>query len=264
MVRKPSHGDSTGAGNGGTEAAKERKGLWSPEEDERLFAQITYHGVSTWSSVAQLAGLRRSGKSCRLRWMNYLRPDLKKEPISKREEEVIISLQQSLGNRWSTIAARMPGRTDNEIKNYWNSRIRKRLNDAAKAGRDDGAGTEPAPAGEEKVEVEPTNAATEAGPMPIPARFPVFACQMLDGGVGGRGISSAGSDSGENTPSTTSSTQQNSGEESEASVGDSNMIHFLLFDDLDYPADLVMDVPGAMDAWESELYPANSISSLNY
>nr|CCU64184.1 ScMYB32 protein [Saccharum hybrid cultivar Co 86032] len=131
MVRKPIHAD---AGANGAEAnkEKERKGLWSPEEDERLFNQISYHGVSTWSSVAQLAGLRRSGKSCRLRWMNYLRPDLKKEPISKREEETIIYLQKSLGNRWSTIAARMPGRTDNEIKNYWNSRIRKRLNAAAR------------------------------------------------------------------------------------------------------------------------------------
>jgi myb proto-oncogene protein len=84
----------------GGEANKERKGLWSPEEDERLYNRITRHGVSTWSSVAQLAGLRRSGKSCRLRWMNYLRPDLKKEPISKREEETIISLQKSLGNRY--------------------------------------------------------------------------------------------------------------------------------------------------------------------
>jgi myb proto-oncogene protein len=90
---------SNGNASGG-EANKERKGVWSPEEDERLYTRITRHGVSTWSSVAQLAGLRRSGKSCRLRWMNYLRPDLKKEPISKREEETIISLQKSLGNRY--------------------------------------------------------------------------------------------------------------------------------------------------------------------
>ncbi|KAL6597384.1 hypothetical protein ACP70R_046824 [Stipagrostis hirtigluma subsp. patula] len=104
-----------------------RKGLWSPGEDERLYSQITNYGVGTWSSVAELAGLKRSGKSCRLRWMNYLQPDLRKEPISKQEEDLIISLQKLLGNRWSAIAARMPGRTDNEIKNYWNSRIRKRL-----------------------------------------------------------------------------------------------------------------------------------------
>ena len=65
MARKPSHGDTTGAGNGGTEATKERKGLWSPEEDERLFAQITYHGVSTWSSVAQLAGKAKAINSFR-------------------------------------------------------------------------------------------------------------------------------------------------------------------------------------------------------
>ncbi|KAL6627354.1 hypothetical protein ACP70R_031080 [Stipagrostis hirtigluma subsp. patula] len=258
MVRKPSHVDA-GAGAGAAEAEKERKGLWSPEEDERLFTQITHHGVSTWSSVAQLAGLRRSGKSCRLRWMNYLRPDLKKEPISKQEEETIISLQRSLGNRWSTIAARMPGRTDNEIKNYWNSRIRKRLNAAAKAGRT-GDGTEPAPAAGEKE--EPTNAATAATPtVPIPARFPVFACQLLDGsGSGGGGAVST----------TTTTTQQQNGsssEESEASVCDgvdSDMVHgFLAFDELDYPAELLMDVPGVMEAWESELYSTNSMSSLN-
>ncbi|CAO2174759.1 unnamed protein product [Urochloa humidicola] len=268
MVRKPSHVDSSAS----KEANKERKGLWSPEEDERLFTQITYHGVSTWSSVAQLAGLRRSGKSCRLRWMNYLRPDLKKEPISKREEEIIISLQRSLGNRWSTIAARMPGRTDNEIKNYWNSRIRKRLSAAAAKGAggagsgDSASDLAPPPGAEEKVELEPTkNAAiTAAAAMPIPAHFPVFACQLFDGDIaaagGGGGIPSAGS--GESTPSTTSSTQQNSGEESEASVSDSDMIHFLSFDDMDYPTDFLVDVPGAMDTWESELYPANSTRSL--
>lgn len=101
---KCSGGAAPGNSNVAAAVAKLRKGLWSPEEDEQLYTRITRHGVSTWSSVAQLAGLRRSGKSCRLRWMNYLRPDLKKEPISKREEETIISLQKSLGNRYIQIS----------------------------------------------------------------------------------------------------------------------------------------------------------------
>ena len=214
----------------------------------------------------ECAGLRRSGKSCRLRWMNYLRPDLKKEPISKREEETIISLQQSLGNRWSTIAARMPGRTDNEIKNYWNSRIRKRLNATAKDST-----AEPAPAAARGKEdsANATPQAAQPTPVHITARFPVFGCQMLDGAGGG--MLSTGSGSGESPQSsTTTSTQQNAGDQSEPSVGgdggggDSNMIHFLSFDDLDYyPGDLLVDVPGAMDdAWESQLYSANWLSSL--
>ncbi|EES07893.2 hypothetical protein SORBI_3005G014100 [Sorghum bicolor] len=111
-----------------------RKGLWSPDEDERLYSHITHYGVGTWSSVAELAGLKRSGKSCRLRWMNYLQPDLSREPISKQEEDLIVSLQKLLGNRWSAIAARMPGRTDNEIKNYWNSRIKKKLQQRMNTG----------------------------------------------------------------------------------------------------------------------------------
>ncbi|XP_044501935.1 transcription factor MYB102 isoform X2 [Mangifera indica] len=69
----------------------------------------------------------RCGKSCRLRWTNYLRPDIKRGRFSFEEEETIIQLHSILGNKWSAIAARLPGRTDNEIKNYWNTHIRKRL-----------------------------------------------------------------------------------------------------------------------------------------
>ncbi|XP_050262410.1 transcription factor MYB1-like isoform X2 [Quercus robur] len=74
-------------------------------------------------------GLRRCGKSCRLRWLNYLRPDIKRGNFSKDEEDLIIKLHKLLGNSWSLIARRLPGRTDNEIKNYWNTILSKRVQD---------------------------------------------------------------------------------------------------------------------------------------
>ncbi|KAJ0253162.1 Transcription factor MYB86 [Hirschfeldia incana] len=106
---------------------KLRKGLWSPEEDEKLLNYITRHGHGCWSSIPKLAGLQRCGKSCRLRWINYLRPDLKRGAFSQDEESLIIELHAALGNRWSQIATRLPGRTDNEIKNFWNSCLKKKL-----------------------------------------------------------------------------------------------------------------------------------------
>ncbi|KAK7341639.1 hypothetical protein VNO80_24576 [Phaseolus coccineus] len=106
---------------------KLRKGLWSPEEDDKLMNYMLNSGQGCWSDVARNAGLQRCGKSCRLRWINYLRPDLKRGAFSPQEEELIVHLHSLLGNRWSQIAARLPGRTDNEIKNFWNSTIKKRL-----------------------------------------------------------------------------------------------------------------------------------------
>ncbi|KAK4805103.1 hypothetical protein SAY86_004920 [Trapa natans] len=107
---------------------KLRKGLWSPEEDEKLFNHMILYGTNgCWSSVPRLAGLQRCGKSCRLRWLNYLRPDLKRGTFSREEEEVIINLHRVLGNRWAQIAANLPGRTDNEVKNFWNSYLKKKL-----------------------------------------------------------------------------------------------------------------------------------------
>ncbi|CAL9127555.1 unnamed protein product [Musa acuminata var. zebrina] len=106
---------------------KLRKGLWSPEEDEKLIKHITTYGHGCWSSVPKQAGLQRCGKSCRLRWINYLRPDLIRGAFSDQEEDLIIELHAVLGNRWSQIATRLPGRTDNEIKNFWNSCIKKKL-----------------------------------------------------------------------------------------------------------------------------------------
>ncbi|KAE8682948.1 Transcription factor MYB26 [Hibiscus syriacus] len=85
------------------------------------------NGQGCWSDVARNAGLQRCGKSCRLRWINYLRPDLKRGAFSPQEEEIIVHLHSILGNRWSQISAHLPGRTDNEIKNFWNSTIKKRM-----------------------------------------------------------------------------------------------------------------------------------------
>ncbi|XP_030974500.1 myb-related protein 308-like [Quercus lobata] len=103
------------------------KGTWTREEDQRLIAYIKAHGEGCWRQIPKAAGLLRCGKSCRLRWINYLRPDLKRGNFTNEEDNFIIKLHSLLGNKWSLIAARLPGRTDNEIKNYWNSHLRRKL-----------------------------------------------------------------------------------------------------------------------------------------
>ncbi|KAL5540039.1 hypothetical protein UlMin_021746 [Ulmus minor] len=103
------------------------RGPWTPREDTLLTKYIQAHGEGHWRSLPKKAGLLRCGKSCRLRWMNYLRPDIKRGNITPDEDDLIIRLHSLLGNRWSLIAGRLPGRTDNEIKNYWNTYLSKRL-----------------------------------------------------------------------------------------------------------------------------------------
>ncbi|RRT83236.1 hypothetical protein B296_00018161 [Ensete ventricosum] len=133
------------------EKAHTNKGAWTKEEDQKLISYIKAHGEGCWRSLPKAAGpplehpilcchpafayasvlvctgLLRCGKSCRLRWINYLRPDLKRGNFTEEEDELIIKLHGLLGNKWSLIAGRLPGRTDNEIKNYWNTHIKRKL-----------------------------------------------------------------------------------------------------------------------------------------
>ncbi|XP_024018211.1 myb-related protein 330 isoform X1 [Morus notabilis] len=104
-----------------------KKGSWTEEEDQKLFSYVRQHGEGGWRSLPQKAGLLRCGKSCRLRWANYLRPGIRRGEFSPEEEQTIIRLHAVLGNRWSTIARHLYKRTDNEIKNYWNTKLRRRV-----------------------------------------------------------------------------------------------------------------------------------------
>ncbi|KAI4966552.1 hypothetical protein ZWY2020_040550 [Hordeum vulgare] len=109
-----------------------KKGPWTSDEDQLLVAHVRRHGEGSWNAVRRETGLLRCGKSCRLRWANHLRPNLKRGPFSPEEERLILRLHGLIGNKWARISAHLPGRTDNEIKNYWNTR-RKRRNRAGLA-----------------------------------------------------------------------------------------------------------------------------------
>ncbi|TKY48447.1 Transcription factor MYB48 [Spatholobus suberectus] len=106
-----------------------RKGPWTEQEDFKLVSFVGLFGDRRWDFIAKVSGLNRTGKSCRLRWVNYLHPGLKRGKMTTQEERLVLELHSKWGNRWSRIARKLPGRTDNEIKNYWRTLMRKKAQD---------------------------------------------------------------------------------------------------------------------------------------